>query len=404
MESVAKFTSHENKVKKETSKLTYYVYIIVFLCSSLLVIGLTFVFSASYSLSLNRYGNPFYVFFKQILWVIVGFMAMFIFTKVDTSLYKKWIKLIVFVGIIIGLLPFVPGIGKSKGEAMRWINLGFFTISSSEILKLVLPLYISVVLSRKENKKNFVKVFLPIFIVTIFFFLLISLQLDLSSALLVLATGVIVMYVGGVPLFQIVITIVFSSFFILFWGEKYVYIQNRIFSFLDPWSDPFNRGYHYIYMLKSFENGILGLGLGNGIIKEKYLPEPHTDSIFAVVGEETGLIGTMLILISLVLIFFYSAKLAVNVNDSYKSPLIIGLSSTISLWGVVNVLVNLGLLPPTGTSLPLISYGGSNVITSLIALGIIYRVYKEEVSPNKSNLYPVQSKKLQVTLNLKKYN
>lgn len=397
MESATRLSSHSvQKTKTEFSKLTYYVSGIVFSTFLLLIIGLTFVFSSSYSLSLNRYGNPFYIFFKQIIWVIIGLIMMFLFTKIDTNLYRKWLKMLVLLGIIVSILPFVPGLGKSKGEAVRWINLGIITLSSSEVIKLILPLYLSIVLSRKKDKKNFVDVFLPMFIVTVFFFLIVSMQLDLSSALLILITGVVVMYVGGIPLYQIVLTIMVSSLIVFFWGERYIYVQNRIFSFLDPWVDPFNRGYHYIYMLKSFQSGVFGKGLGNGIIKETSLPEPHTDSIFAVIGEETGLIGTTLILVFLVLIFFYSAKLAIEVNDNYKSTLIMGLASVISVWGIVNVFVNLGLLPPTGTNLPLVSYGGSNVVTSLIAVGIIYRIYKEETFKFSKGISPVQNKNLKI--------
>ncbi|MFN4245253.1 MAG: FtsW/RodA/SpoVE family cell cycle protein [Brevinematia bacterium] len=353
-----------------------YIQVILLSVFSLVSIGLAFILSSTYSFSLQKFGNPFVLFSRQLIWVTVGLFFMYLFSKIDTSLYAKYIKLILLFGLIIGLLPFVPGLGKSRGEALRWINLGFIDISSSEVVKVVLILYISVTLSKKKDKKNFFNSFLPVFIVSILFFVLISLQLDISMAFLILLTSIILMYVGGIPAFQIIVTALVSSFFILFLGERFHYIQNRIFAFLDPWSDPFGKGYHSIYMIKSFQNGIFGVGIGNGTIKLR-LPESHTDSIFAVIGEETGLIGTFTVIFFLTIMFFYSLKLAAELNDIYRSLLIVGFASVISVWGVVSMLVNVGLLPPTGTNLPLLSYGGANLVTSLAGLGVIYRCYKE---------------------------
>lgn len=370
----------DESIQKRTS---FYIQMIMISTFSLITIGLAFILSSTYTLSLSRFGNPFSLFLKQLFWVGIGTILMYIFTKIDTSLYSKLVKFLLILGIIVGILPFIPGIGKAKGEALRWINLGFLTISSSEVIKVITIIYISVVLSRKKEKKNFLNVFLPLFIIVTLFFILVSLQLDLSMAFLILTVSIILMFVGGVPLTQILLTVIVSSIFIfLFLGEKFTYLQSRIIGFLDPWSDPFGKGYHYIYMIKSFQSGLLGKGIGNGIIKDKYLPEPHTDSIFAVISEETGLLGSITVIILIVILFYYSLKLASEINDNYKSLLIIGFSSTIAIWGLVNILVNIGLLPPTGTNLPLISYGGANMITSLIGIGIIYRCYREFTNKN----------------------
>ena len=369
--------------KSESVKRAFFYVQMVFISAfSLIAIGLAFVLSSTYSLSLQKFGSPFFLFIKQLMWVAVGIVFMYVFTKIDTSLYIKYVKLILLFGIIFSLLPFLPNLGKSRGDAFRWVNLGFISISASEVVKVILILYISVVLSKKRDKKSFFNSFLPMFIVSVLFFIIISLQLDVSMAFLILITSVIMMYVGGIPLFQIVLTVLVSSFFILFLGEKFPYIQNRVFAFLDPWSDPFGRGYHLIYMLKSFQSGIFGVGIGNGTIKLK-LPEAHTDSIFSVIGEEAGLFGVLLVILFMTLMFFYSLKLAMEVRSIYRSLLVIGFSSTVSIWGLVSILVNIGLLPPTGTNLPLLSYGGANLVTSLIGLGIIYRCYKEYVKDSK---------------------
>lgn len=370
-----------------TKRMKFYIQMILISVFSLSAIGLAFVLSSTYSISLKRFGNPFVLFLKQVLWVSIGLIAMFIFTKIDTSVYNRLIKLILLFGIIIGILPFIPGIGKHKGEAYRWINLGILNVSASEVIKMVLIVYVSVLLSRKKDKINFFNVFLPIFIVAILFFVIVSLQLDISMAFLILTSSVITMYIGGIPLIQIFLTAAVSFVFLLILCERFPYIQNRILAFLDPWSDPFGKGYHFIYMTKSFQNGLLGVGIGNGIIKEKYLPEPHTDSIFSVIGEETGIVGVLTVLTLIVVFFFYSLKLATEREDIYRGSLIIGFSSIISVWGLVSILVNVGLLPPTGTNLPLVSYGGANVLTSLVGVGIIYRCYKELTLHSK---YPIQ--------------
>ncbi|MCX8028704.1 MAG: putative lipid II flippase FtsW [Brevinematales bacterium] len=366
--------------------LLLYIQMIFITSISLIIVGLTFILSSTYLSSLQKYGNPFVLFLKQLLWILIGIVSMILLSKIDTSFYKRYVKLILLIGIVVGILPFIPGIGKAKGDAFRWINLGFINISSSEVIKMVLIIYISVVMSRKKDTKNFFNVFLPIFLVVTIFFMIISLQLDISMAFLILLSGIIVMYVGGIPVIQIFLTILTSSIFIFLISSNFPYLQNRIIAFLDPWSDPFGKGYHYISMIKSFQNGIFGVGLGNGIIKEKSLPESHTDSIFAVIGEETGIIGTSIVLLLITLFFYYSLKLAIGIKDTYKTPLIVGLASLISVWGIVNILVITGLLPPTGTNLPLISYGGANIITSLSAIGIIYRCYKEHVSISSTYL------------------
>lgn len=360
-------------------ELSFYIQMIIVVAFSLVVIGLTFILSSTYSISIQKYGNPFSLFLRQLLWVGVGILLMLVFSRIDTSLYSKFVKVILLIGIVVSLLPFVPGVGKARGDAYRWINLGILNVSSSEIVKMVLIIYISVVLSRKTDKKNFFSAFLPIFIVAVFFFGVISLQMDVSMAFLILLSSLVVMYVGGVPLTQIILTFIISLSFTFLVSDKLSYLHNRITAFLDPWSDPFGKGYHYISMLKSFQNGIFGVGIGNGVIKDKYLPEAHTDSIFSVIAEETGIIGTLLVVFLIVMLFYYSIKLAVSIDDTYRSLLVIGFASIISIWGLVNILVNIGLLPPTGTNLPLVSYGGANIVTSFVALGIIYRCYKEKI-------------------------
>lgn len=360
-------------------ELSFYIQMIIVVAFSLVVIGLTFILSSTYSISIQKYGNPFSLFLRQLLWVGVGILLMLVFSRIDTSLYSKFVKVILLIGIVVSLLPFVPGVGKARGDAYRWINLGILNVSSSEIVKMVLIIYISVVLSRKTDKKNFFSAFLPIFIVAVFFFGVISLQMDVSMAFLILLSSLVVMYVGGVPLTQIILTFIISLSFTFLVSDKLSYLHNRITAFLDPWSDPFGKGYHYIIMLKSFQNGIFGVGIGNGVIKDKYLPEAHTDSIFSVIAEETGIIGTLLVVFLIVMLFYYSIKLAVSIDDTYRSLLVIGFASIISIWGLVNILVNVGLLPPTGTNLPLVSYGGANIVTSFVALGIIYRCYKEKI-------------------------
>ncbi|MEN2998473.1 MAG: FtsW/RodA/SpoVE family cell cycle protein [Brevinematia bacterium] len=358
-------------------KAKFYIQMVMISVFSLIVIGLAFVLSTTYSLSLHKFGNPFVLFGRQFLWVVVGIVAMLVFSRIDTSVYGKFVKFILLFGILISILPFIPGVGKARGDAYRWINLGILNISSSEIVKMVLILYISVVLSRKKDKSNFLNVFLPIFVVSVLFFVVVSLQLDVSMAFLVLVSSIVIMYVGGIPPLQVILTVLVSFFFILLFGEKFPYLQNRILAFLDPWSDPFGRGYHSIYMVKSFQNGVFGVGVGNGSIKEKYLPEAHTDSVFAVIGEEAGLIGALVVLTLFTTFFYYSLKLAVEVEDLYRSSLIVGFSTVISVWAIVNIIVNIGLLPPTGTNLPLLSYGGANMVTSLAGVGIIYRCYRE---------------------------
>jgi|GEM_PF-1260768 cell division protein FtsW len=364
----------------ELNKVNFWMELFTISLSVLLIIGIVFSLSSSYSLSNRIYNNPFQIFLRQLLWFAIGILGMLITTRISTSFYSKYIKLIVLFGIIIGILPFIPGIGKGKGEAMRWVNLGVFSFSSSEVMKLILAIYLPVVISRKGDTKKFLNSFLPLFIVTVTFFFIVSLQLDLSNAILILVCAIILMFIGGIPLSHIVITLSTSLLMVFLWTEKFNYIQDRILAFVDPWSDPFNKGYHSIQFLKVFGNGIFGAGLGNGIMKEKYLPEPHTDSIFSVIVEETGLVGSLITIAALTIFFISAMKLASMVNDKYKSLLIVGMASLISIWAISNIMVATLIIPPTGTNFPFLSYGGTNTIVSFLSVGIIYRVYKEAIA------------------------
>ncbi len=367
-----------SKVKPiDASKLSFWVEVFTISFSALVIIGVVFSLSSSYALSNKLYNNPFFIFLRQLLWFGLGLLVMLITMKVPTSFYSRYVKFIVLLGIIVGILPFIPGLGKSKGEAIRWVNLGLFSFSSSEVMKLSLAIYLPVVISRKSDTKNFFTSFLPLFIVTVTFFFIVSLQLDLSNAVLMLGSALLVMFLGGIPLRHILITLFTSLVIIFLLSEKFRYIQDRLFAFLDPWSDPFDKGYHTIQFLKVFSNGVLGTGLGNGIIKERYLPEPHTDSIFSVIIEETGLVGSLITIISLVMYFVSAINLARLVNDKYKALLVFSMASLIVIWAIANMMVATLLIPPTGTNFPFLSYGGTNTVISFVSVGIVYRVFIE---------------------------
>ncbi len=348
-------------------------YSILYIGIVFIVLSLVFVYSSSCFISEKLYGDSLEITKKHVIWMFLGISAFFVFSKVDTSIYKKYIKQILALGIIIGLLPFIPGVGKMRGEAIRWINLGFISINTSELIKIVLVLYISSVISIKKDKRSFLRTFLPIFIVTVTFFVIISFQLDISTAFLIFLTAVIVMYVSEIPIRYIILTTLAIAIFLYLWIPNLSYIQARLVSFVDPWSDPFNKGYQSIMFMESFGNGAMGVGIGNGVLKNGRIPEPHTDSLFAVITEEIGFIGGIFVVLLYAIFFILSLKAGRKMNDPYRSPMVIGFASMISVWSLGQIAVVSGVLPPTGVNLSFLSYGGANMLTSCIVLAIIYR-------------------------------
>lgn len=350
----------------------YYI-LIPILTFVLAGIGLLFIYSASnYSAELN-YGDSFYYVKKQALSLIVGTVVMFIGMKIKTEIFLK-IKWIIFAlsAILLGLV-FVPGIGTSGYGATRWLNLGFITIQPSEISKFGFIIFLAAYLS--ENPPVDIKnAIIPLLTGGIICGLIIS-EPNMSITVVVGVSLLIMIYIAGFKTKWMVVlfTVALIGGFTLILAEPYR--MERLMAFIDPWQNPKDEGYQLIqsyYALGS--GGLFGLGLFNSRQKYLFLPFAESDFIFSVIGEECGLIGCLFIIVLFVALILCGIKIARRADSGYYSLLVAGISCITALQTAVNLAVVTGCIPPTGVPLPLVSAGGTSLVTFMFVSGLVFNV------------------------------
>ncbi|HEA47101.1 MAG TPA: putative lipid II flippase FtsW [bacterium] len=351
---------------------------------ALISIGIIMVYSASAILSLDKYNDSYFFLKRQLAWVFLGLVGMLFAARVNYRALPKLLKPALFFTLLLLILVLFPQFGKEVAGARRWLRMGDFTLQPSELAKLILILYMADTLSRKKEKiKNFTYGFLPPLIILGTIFILILLQPDLGTALIILVVILGMLFVSGVRLkhlfFLFLITL--PSIWLLI--NKVGYRKRRILAFLDPWSDPLGDGYQIIQSLIALgSGGILGRGLGEGTQKLFYLPAPHTDFIFAILGEELGFLGGMAVIILFGAFIYFGARIARRAPDLFGSLLALGITTWIGLQAMINIGVATGTLPTKGIPLPFISFGGSSLIFSLIGVGFLLSISLRSHAPS----------------------
>lgn len=353
--------------------------IVLFITTFILAgIGIAMSYSASAVYALNTFGNSFYFLERQLGWFCLGFIALLVVQQIDYRIYIKYTKVMLIVSLILLILVLIPGIGKGAKGSVRWLGWGGIHFQPSEFVKIFMVIYLVKVFSSEGGQKiNRVFQLLIPMIVIAFAFVLIMLQPDFGTAIDLIVASVFILFVSGFPLRYILSLSIISipMFYLLIYQVDYR--KERILAFLDPWKERFGSGYHIIQSFIAFKTGgLLGVGLGFGTQKIKRLPEPHTDFIFAVIAEESGLFGTALIVILFCIILWRGAQIALTVSDDFGSLLAIGLSLVIVVQAFINIGVVGGSLPITGIPLPFISYGGSSLISSMVIIGILLNISK----------------------------
>ena len=348
----------------------------------LILIGLVMVTSASIGIADQLTQDPFYYGKRQFFRIILGLLMVWLAFKIPLNFWKNN-GLVLMLGSI-ALLGFVliPGIGHTVNGSTRWLNFGAFTFQISEVSKLFLIIYLSGYLIRRSeevqtNTMGFVK---PMLVLAIASGLLI-LEPDFGAATVLLLTGLGMMFLGGVRFGQFTLFLLGTLAIMVMLAVSSPYRLSRITSFMDPWADPFNSGFQLTQSLIAIGNGgWFGSGLGGSIQKLFYLPEAHTDFLFAIYAEEFGLAGTV-VLIALYALFalrcFSIGKMALHGQQVFGAYLAYGVGLLVTLQAVINIGVNMGALPTKGLTLPFISYGGSSILTMSFAVGLVLRVYRE---------------------------
>lgn len=337
------------------------------------LIGLIFIFEASAVRSASEFGDSFHYLKLQVIWLTAGIIIMTFFSIFDYHKLYYFAFVAMMATILFLIIVLIPGIGSQAGGARRWIDLGFFNIQPTEIAKFSVIIYLSSWFIHKERKR-----FFSFLILIGFLMLLIILQPDMGTAIIVFLLSIIIYYLSGGSLLHLILLVPASAGAFLLLIKVSPYRFNRLLAFFDPTRDPLGITYHINQILISLSNGgIFGQGFGASRQKYLFLPEAHTDSIFAILGEEFGFIGGC-ILVALYLVLIYKMYHVVRLaSDRYGKLLAGGIFAFFNLQIIINLAGVVNLFPLTGVSLPFLSYGGSNLLISFALLGILMNIEKK---------------------------
>lgn len=365
------------KIKKINMKSIDYALLCALLL--LLFIGVVMVYSSSsyYALYQKDVYNTDYYFIKEITWVIVGTIGMAITMSIDYHIYKKFTPWLVI--ITLALLIIVLFAGADINGAVRWIRLGPLSFQPSELAKYVLVLYLALLIDKRKNKiKKFGEGTILYLCIAAVFAVLVLLEKNLSITAIIMMVAFIMILVGGAKISHLLslVPVGIAAGLALIFTQSYR--LDRLTSFLNPWADPSGDSYQLIQSLYALgSGGIFGVGLGNSRQKALFMPEPHNDFIFSIIGEELGLIGCIFIISIFMFIVIRGTTIAVKARDNYGFLLAIGIISVIAIQAIINIAVVSGSMPITGVPMPFISYGGTSLVFNLGAMGILLNISRQ---------------------------
>jgi cell division protein FtsW len=346
----------------------------------LVTVGTAMIYSSSSILAMERFKDAQYFLKKQVFFVLIGMTAMVLLTKLDYHLLRKWAYPGVILSIILLLLIFVPHLGIRAGGARRWLNLVFFSFQVTEFAKICIVLFLAHFLSRKVNVlKSFSRGVLAPLLVTFFIIGLIALEPDFGTAVIIAMILMMMLFLAGCSMKHLggltALLIPAAVWMVMFKS----YRMDRLKVFLNPWSDPGNKGFQIIQSLLSFgSGGAFGVGIGDGMQKLFYLPEPHTDFILSVIAEESGFVGVMAVICLFAVLIVRGFMVAFRAPDLFGTLLAAGLTMVLALGAFINIAGVMGLIPLKGLTLPFLSYGGTSLIMSLVAVGILLNISSHE--------------------------
>ena len=351
---------------------------VVFYTTMLLVfIGIIMVFSASFIQSKFKLDDSYYFLKRNLIYAVLGFIAMMFTAKLDYRFWDKNSRKL-GIGVIVLLILVLSPVGISLNGAQRWLGFGGLTIQPAELAKFATIIITAKLIEKKyDDIKSLTKGVLPLLIMPGMFFTLIILQPNLSTAGTVILVTFVMIFVAGMDM-KIVYTM-FGAGVALF-GVMVAaapYRLARVTSFLDPFKDPLGAGYQVIQGLYALgSGGLFGLGLGKSRQKYFYIPEPQNDFIFAIIGEELGLIGCAIVIMLFVLLVYRCIRIAIRCSDVFSCMLVVGIGGQIGIQAALNIAVATSSMPVTGVALPFISYGGTSLIIFMAAVGIVLNVSK----------------------------
>jgi cell division protein FtsW len=355
---------------------------------SLLSIGLIMVASSSISVADRDFSNPFYYLQRQLLFVVMGLVAALTVFKIRLAQWEKSSVALLILALFLLVLVLVPGIGKSVNGSTRWLPLGFVNLQVSELAKLFVVVYVSGYLVRHGDAvRNSLSGFLKPMLTVGFVGLLLLMEPDFGATVVIMGTVLAMTFLAGARFVQFISFVFIFACAALLLVVTSPYRMQRITSFANPWADPFDSGFQLTQSLIAIgTGGWFGTGLGGSVQKLFYLPESHTDFLFAVLSEELGFVGIFIVVMLYSILFFRSFKIASQAEEAgnyFAAYMAYGIGIWLSMQAIINMGVNIGLLPTKGLTLPLMSYGGSSLIVCCMAVGLLMRIHYETTGVKK---------------------
>ncbi|MGE5586840.1 MAG: stage V sporulation protein E [Clostridia bacterium] len=353
--------------------------VMIFLVTlALLSLGVVMVFSASSVSAYEIFRDTYYFIKRQLAWAVVGLAAMCVAMEIDYRVWKKlaWPALLLSLVLLVAVL--IPGVGVMIRGSRRWLGVGSLTFQPSEVAKIVMVFFMASFLSdRSARIHRFVEGLLPPLVVLGVVFGLIMLEPDLGTAGTIVGITVLMLFAAGASMSHLAALGATGIPALVAAAMAAPYRVRRFLAFLHPWEDPLGSGFHIIQSLLALgSGGLFGVGLGRSRQKFLYLPMQHTDFIFAIIGEELGFVGATAVVMLYFLLAWRGLRVAIGAPDSFGSLLAVGITTMIVFQAAMNIGVVSGTLPITGITLPLISFGGSSLVTTLAAIGVLLNISK----------------------------
>ncbi|MCV6636243.1 putative lipid II flippase FtsW [Candidatus Albibeggiatoa sp. nov. NOAA] len=367
--------------KQPLSHFTYDIPLI-FACFVLLLLGLTMVMSSSIYIAETHFNDSLHYFWRQLAFAGMGISIGLVIILIPMQFWHQTSAILLLFGALSLILVLTPYFGHSVNGSMRWIQVAGFNIQPSELMKLFMILYVSSYLIRRseEVRESFMGFVKPM-AVLILIAGLVLLEPDYGATVVLFVTVLGMLFLAGVPMYQFVWWVIGVSCALGTLIFLAPYRLERLTTFMDPWADPFNSGFQLTQALIAIGRGeIFGVGLGNSVQKLAYLPEAHTDFLFAILAEELGLIGVIFVICLFAFVVLRSFVIAVETERlglHYAAYTAYGIGLCIGLQASINLGVNMGLLPTKGLTLPLMSYGGSSLVVTCMMLAILLRIDHE---------------------------
>lgn len=356
-------------------KLDEYDLTVMLLAIALTCFGVVMVYSASSIMAAKRFQDGFFFLKRQGVFALIGFAVMLVVMQIDYHRWKKVAVPALLACLLLLILVLVPGIGGKIGGSSRWIKLPGFNLQPSEMAKIALIIYMAYTLDKKQDKmKLLLDSFIPYMVVLSVLIGLMIVQPDLGGAMTLAFVALVMLFTAGARVVHIFSGVLLATPLILYKLSR-GYHKARMEAFFNPWSDPEGKGFQIIQSLLALgTGGFFGQGLGEGKQKLFYLPEAHTDFILSVIGEEFGFLGILVIVGMFLLLILRAIRIAISAPDIFGRFLAMGIAVLIAIEALVNMAVVTGMAPTKGLALPFISYGGSSLLVTLFAVGILLNI------------------------------